>query len=99
MLNEYKTAILIDTKRCVCSNKSCIRSFAGCADLNLEGLCWVSCRKFSEAIMMVMTNQWSVEFTCHILVTVRIAWNFGRGGTKKVPGTVPSGKPCKSEPY
>jgi len=32
-------------------------------------------------------------------VTVRIAWNPGQGGTKKVPGTVPSGKPPKSEPY
>ncbi len=44
---------------------------------------------------MVMTNQWSVEITRHVLVTVQIAWNFGRCGTKKVPGTVPSGKPCK----
>ncbi len=30
---------------------------------------------------------------------VRIAWNLGRGGAKKVPGTVPSGKPPESEPY
>ncbi len=29
-------------------------------------------------------NQWSVEFTRHVLVTVRFAWN-------QVPGTVPSG--------
>ncbi len=30
-----------------------------------------------------------------------LAWNLGRGGSKKyqVPGTVPSGKPPKSEPY
>ncbi len=46
----------------------------------------------------------SVEFTRHILVTVRIAWNPDRGGTKKVPGTVPSGNPPppkvnRTEPY
>ncbi len=27
----------VQAKRCVCSNKSCVRSFAGCADLNLAG--------------------------------------------------------------
>ncbi len=30
---------------------------------------------------------------------VHIAWNLGRGGTKKVPGTVPIEKKKKSEPY
>ncbi len=69
---------LVDTKWYVCSNKSCVRSFAGCADLNLAGLCWVACQ---------WATQRSVEFTRHVLVTVRIAWNLGRGDTKKVPGT------------
>ncbi len=32
---QQNSNFLVDTKRCVCSNKSCIRSFAGCADLNL----------------------------------------------------------------
>ncbi len=32
-------------------------------------------------------NQWSAEFTCHVLVTVRLAWNLDRSGTKKVSGT------------
>ncbi len=36
---------LVDTKRCVSSNKSCVRSFAGGADLNLAGICWVSCHQ------------------------------------------------------
>ncbi len=49
-------------------------------------------------------NQWPAEFTRHVLVTVRFAWNLNRGGTKKkgqVPGTVPSWTPHptpKSEP-
>ncbi len=58
-----------------------------CADLNRAGLCWVSCRKFSDAVMTIFSSQSViVEFTHHILVMVRIAWNPGRGGTKKVPG-------------
>ncbi len=28
---------VVDAKRCVCLNRSCVRSFAGCADLNLAG--------------------------------------------------------------
>ncbi len=60
----------------------CVRSFAGCADLNLAGLlCLVPHVqrqwRFSPA------NQWSAEFTRHVLVTVRFAWNLVRGGTKK----------------
>ncbi len=47
---------VVDTKRCVCSNKSCVRSVAGCADLNLAGL-WVSCRKFSDAVMTILSGQ------------------------------------------
>ncbi len=42
---------------CVCSNKSCVRSFAGCADLNLAGICWVSCRKFSAAVKTILSGQ------------------------------------------
>ncbi len=69
-LNRQRNSnFLVDTKRCVSSNKCCVRSFAGCTDLNL------------------VANQWSVEFTRHVLVTVRIAWIPGWGGTKKVPGT------------
>ncbi len=38
-LNRQRNSnFLVDTKRCVCSNKSCVQSFAGCADLNLASL-------------------------------------------------------------
>ncbi len=70
---QWNNNFLVDTKMCVCSNKSCIR-------------CWVSCHKFSDTVMTIFSGQ-SVEFTRHVLVTVRIAWNPSRGGTKKVLGT------------
>ncbi len=46
-------------------------------------------------------NQWSAEFTRHVLVTVWLAWNLDRSGTKKISGTRYSTqwKPPKSEPY
>ncbi len=28
---------VVDANMCVCLNRSCVRSFAGCADLNLAG--------------------------------------------------------------
>ncbi len=72
---------------CVCLNRSCVRSFAGCADLNLAG------RAVEEGL--VSQVQWcstddflrpiSDQQSFH--VTVRLAWNLGWGGTKKVPGT------------
>ncbi len=45
--------------------------------------------------------QWSAEFTRHVLVTVRLDGTSTEVVLKKyqVPGTVPSGKPPKSEPY
>ncbi len=55
--SEGNRYFLVDTKRLICSNKSCIRSIAGCADLNLAGLCWVSCRKFSDLVMMIFSGQ------------------------------------------
>ncbi len=47
-----KNIFLVETKRCV-------RSFTGCADLNLAGICWVyvSCRKFSDAVMTIFSGQ------------------------------------------
>ncbi len=56
-LYRQRNDFLVDTKSCVCSNKSCVRSFAGCADLNLAGICWVSCRKFSDAVMSIFSGQ------------------------------------------
>ncbi len=46
-------------------------------------------------------SQWSAEFTRHVLVTVRLDGTSTEVVLKKyqVPGTVPSGKPPKSEPY
>ncbi len=71
---------------CVCLNRSCVRSFAGCADLNLAG------RTVEEGLVSQvqwrskddsLANQWSAEFTRHVLVTVRLAWNLDRSGPKK----------------
>ncbi len=67
VLNEQRNSyFLVDTKRCVSSNKSCIRSFTGCADLNLAGLCWVSCRKFSDSnddFLRPISDQQSLHVT------------------------------------
>ncbi len=62
--------------------KSYIQSFPGGAGLNLAGLCWVSCHKFSDAVMMIFSGQSVIS-----RVSVRIAWNLGWGGTKKILGT------------
>ncbi len=35
---------------------SAVRSFAGCAGLNLAGICLVSCRKFSDAVMTIFSG-------------------------------------------
>ncbi len=79
------------------------RFFAGFADLNLAGLCWVLCRKFSDAVMTIF----SVRSVISRVYTLR----FGNGTDRlepqlrwykkkyQVPGTVPSGKKNKSEPY
>ncbi len=95
-----KHIFLVDTKRSVCSNERCVRSVAGCADSNLAGICWVSCRKFSDAVMTIFSGQSVISrvYTSHIgnsmdRLEPRPRWY------KKVPGTVPSGKPRKSEPY
>ncbi len=92
-------------KRCFCSNKVAFRSFAGCADFKSSGsmlglmsqVQWCSNDDFSgqSVISRVYTSR---------LVTVRIAWNPGRGGTKKVPGTKYSTvenppKVNRTEPY
>ncbi len=99
LLNRQRNSnFLVDTKRCICSNKSCVRSFAGCADLNLAGL-WVSCRKFSDAVMTIFSGK--------SVISRVYTSRFGNGtdrleprpGTYQVPGTVPSGKPHKSELY
>ncbi len=50
--------------------KSYIQSFPGGAGLNLAGLCWVSCHKFSDAVMMIFSGQSVIS-----RVSVRIAWN------------------------
>ncbi len=74
--NPKKIGLL---KKVVLVQKSCVRSFAGCAELNLAGLLGLvsQVRRFSPA------NQGSAEITRHVLVTVRFAWNLNRGGTEK----------------
>ncbi len=70
--------------------QSCVRSFAGCADLNLagraveEGLVSQVQWRSNDDSLRPISDQQSLR---HVLVTVRIAWNLGRGGTKKVQGT------------
>ncbi len=64
----------------------------GCADLNLAGLlCPLSQVQWRRQWLFSPANQWSAEFTRHVLVTVLFAWNLGRGGTKK--STMSSGTP------
>ncbi len=91
---------------CVCLNRSCVRSFAGCADLNLAGRTveeGLVCRKFSDAVMTIFSGQSVISR----VYTSRFGNGTGSHGTStevvlkkyQVPGTVPSGKPPKSEPY
>ncbi len=43
---------------------------------------------YMSSVMMIFSGQSVISrVSLHILVMVRIAWNLGRGGTKKVPGT------------
>ncbi len=79
---------------------SCIRSFTGCADLNLAGLlCLVSQVQWRRQWQFSPANQWSAEFTCHVLVMVRFAWNLNQGGTEKCTRYCTQWKPPpKSEP-
>ncbi len=79
-------------KMCVCLNRSCVRSFAGCADLNLAGRT-VEEDLVSQVQWRSMTILFSLRqsvisrvYTSR-LVTVRFAWNLDRSGTKKVSGT------------
>ncbi len=62
-LNRQRNRYFFVEKRCVCSNKSCVRSFAGCADLNLAGICWVSspCCRFSDAVMTIFSGQSAIS--------------------------------------
>ncbi len=107
-LNRQRNSyFLVDTKRCVCSNKSCNRSFA---DLNQAGLYWVSCRKFSDAVMTIFSGQsvTSRVYTSRIgngtdRLEPRPRWYQAPGTIKyQVPGIVPSEKKTKvnrTEPY
>ncbi len=81
---DNETAIFwLLKERCAHSN-SCARSFAGCAYLNLAALlCLVPQVQWHGQWRFSLANQWSAEFTRHVLVTVQFAWNLGRGGTKK----------------
>ncbi len=66
------------------SQEWCSVCWTGCADLNLAGLlCLVSQVQWRRQWRFSPANQWSAEFTGHVLVTVRLAWNLGWGGTKK----------------
>ncbi len=97
---------MVDAKICVCLNRSCVRSFAGCAGLNLAGRTveeGLVCRKFSDAVMTIFSGQSVISR----VYTSRFGNGTGSHGTStevvlkkyQVPGTVPSGKPPKSEPY
>ncbi len=53
---------------------SCVRFFAGCADLNLVGLlCLVLQVQWRRQLSPA--NQWSAKFTCQVLETVLFTWN------------------------
>ncbi len=81
---DNETAIFWLLKKGALIQSSCVRSFAGCADLNLAGLlCVVLQAQWRRQWRFSPANQWSAEFTRHVLVMVRFAWNLNRGGTKK----------------
>ncbi len=85
---DHETAIFRFLKKGALIQNSCVRSFSGCADLNLAGLlCLVLQVQWRRQWRFSPANQWSAEFTRHVLVTVRFAWNLNWGGIKKVPGT------------
>ncbi len=87
------------TKQTFCGWCKKVRLFKQKLRPILRWLCWFKssgsgCRGGSRVASSVTqywrfspANQWSVEFTRHVLVMVRIAWNLSRGGIKKVPGT------------
>ncbi len=84
-LSKRGTSVLPQqtTKKGALVQNSCVRS-AGCADLNLAGLlCLVHGLVSQVQWRFSPANQWSAEFTHHVLVTVRLAWNLNRGGTEK----------------
>ncbi len=76
---DNETAIFWLFKKGALIQNSCVRS-----DLNLAGLlCLVLQVQWRRQWWFSPANQWSAEFIRHVLVMVRLAWNLGRGGTKK----------------
>ncbi len=75
----------------------------------LRWLCWYkSSRSVLRLVPQVQwrkrwrfspTNQWSAEFTHHVLVTVPFAWNLNWGGTEKSTRYCTQWGKNKSEPY
>ncbi len=62
----------------------CVRSFTGYVDINLSGLlCLMSQVQRCRQWQFSLANQWSAEFTSHVLLIVQFAWNLSRGGTEK----------------
>ncbi len=80
-LNRQRNShFLVVKKRCAHSKQ--LRSI-------LRWLCWfkssgsVVSNVASSQWRFSPANQWSAEFTRHVLITVRFAWNLSRGGTEK----------------
>ncbi len=86
-----------------------IKASAKCINVNVnvnlaDLLCLVPQVQWRRQWWFSPANQWSAEFTRHVLVTVRLDWNLGRGGTKKrtrYQVLYPVEKPpkvCRTEP-
>ncbi len=82
--------------------------------LILRWLCWFkssgsvvsrAATSMTQAVTISPANQWSAEFTRHVLVMVQFAWNLNRGGTEKstryqvLYQVENPPKVCRTEPY
>ncbi len=76
-LNRQRNSHFLVVKKVALIQNSCVRSFTGCADLNLPCLlCLVS--QWCKQWRFSLTNQWSAEFTRHVLVKVWLAWWYSK---------------------
>ncbi len=75
-----QTDIYLVVKKGALIQNSCIRSFAGCADLNLAGL-----------LCLVLQDQWSRQWRFST-ANQGSAWVYTSRFGNQVPGTVPSWK-------
>ncbi len=85
---QRNSHFLVGKRKVRSFQNSCVLSFAGCADLNLASLlCLVPQVQWCRQWWFSPANQWSAEFTCHVLVMVRLLGTSAEVVLNKVPGT------------